>query len=86
MNQIITTTWQHQRRMTPIAYGAALKQLGLNTASAGRYLGVSTRTSHRYLKGEREIPEASAMLLRGLIALKIAPVVPSWEADRNKHW
>jgi hypothetical protein len=81
----VTTTWQ-KREMTPTEYKAALKALNLNTASAGRFLGRSTRTSHRYGRGETEIPQAEALLLRAMIEFRAAPLVPEWSADRNKHW
>jgi hypothetical protein len=79
-------TWQEQRSMTPAAYSAALKTLHLNTASAARYLDISTRTSHRYKMGQTKIPATHAMLLHGLIELKIPPIVPPWQADPNKRW
>ena len=79
-------SWQDFRTMNASEYAEALEALGLNTASAGRFLGVSTRTSHRYLNDEAEIPEAQALLLRTFIAKRITPKVPSWRADRNKHW
>jgi hypothetical protein len=78
--------WQNEREMTPAEYRQVLKQLGLNTASAGRYLGRSARTSHRYGRGETSIPAAEVLLLRSLLAHGITPVVPKWTADRNKHW
>jgi DNA-binding transcriptional regulator YiaG len=78
--------WQNEREMTPAEYRRVIKSLRLNTASAGRYLGVSTRTSHRYGRGETEIPAAQVLLLRSLAAHGETPVVPKWSADRNKHW
>jgi hypothetical protein len=60
--------------------------LGLNLASAGRYLGRSARTSHRYSRGDAEIPAAEVLLLRSLLAHGDAPVVPKWTADRHKRW
>lgn len=78
--------WQEKRYMSAAEYRAIIQRLDLNTASAARYLGVGTRTSHRYGRGEANIPEATVLLLRALIACNIVPDVPSWKGDRNKHW
>ena len=75
--------WQADRVMTPAQYRAVLGALGLNIAQAGRYLGVSERTSHRYVRGETNIPEAHALLLRSLHAGRIKPLVPEWVSDRR---
>jgi hypothetical protein len=79
-------TWQHRRTMDAAEYAGTLKALGLNIASAGRYLGRSSRTSMRYLRGEAIIPPAEVLLLRALIAKGIKPIVPAWRADRNNGW
>ena len=69
-------SWQQKRSMTPAEYEWAIDKLRLNKAQAGRFLGVSERTSHRYFDGDAEIPEASVMLLRSMIAHGEVPVVP----------
>ena len=68
--------WQNERTMSPEEYVWALKHLRLNKSAAGRYLGVSVRTSRRYVAGESLIPPAHVLLLRSLIAHKVRPVVP----------
>ena len=78
--------WQHYRDMSAAEYTDTIKVLGLNLASAGRYLGRSARTSMRYSRGETTVPAAEVLLLRSLIANGIKPIVPAWKADRNKHW
>ena len=74
-----TDDWQLERSMSPRAYRRAITALGLNQASAGRYLGVSARTSRRYCTGDAEVPVSSALLLRACIAYKVTPVVPIWK-------
>jgi DNA-binding transcriptional regulator YiaG len=64
--------------MTPRQFKAAIKQLGLSQAAAGRYLDVSERTANRYAKGMAKIPGPSAILLRLLIQLNLKPVAPRW--------
>lgn len=66
------------RIMSPRQFKAAIKQLGLSQAAAGRYLDVSERTANRYAKGTAKIPGPSAILLRLLIQLDIKAVVPKW--------
>jgi len=75
--------WQYKRTMYPADYKEAIADLGMNIAQAGRYLGVSERTSHRYIRGEAEIPIATVLLLRALIATGTAPVVPDWVSDKG---
>jgi len=65
--------------MTGRQYKLIIKQLGLNQAAAGRYTGVSARTSRRYITGEAEVPTATALLLRALVAYQEEPVVPKWK-------
>lgn len=78
----VMKNWQI-RTMTPAQYKRAIEQLGLNKAQAGRFLGVSTRTSHRYFDGDTVIPPAHALLLWGMIAFKQDPVVPAWQRGDN---
>ena len=70
--------WQMQRAMSPRQYERAITALGLNQASAGRFLGVSERTSRRYVSGDAEIPASSVMLLRLMMHKDLTPVVPKW--------
>jgi hypothetical protein len=78
--------WQLQRTMTPDEFLMTLHHLGLSQAAAGRYLGRSARTTNRYVHGLAVIPPAEVLLLRSLLNLKVEPLVPPWQADRNKHW
>ena len=67
-------TWQN-REMSPSEYRKAIHILRLKKAQAGRYLGVSVRTAHRYWDGDVKVPPASAMLLRALLHFKEQPEV-----------
>lgn len=85
----VMKNWQI-RTMSPAQYKRAIEQLGLNKAQAGRFLGVSTRTSHRYFDGDTVIPPAHAMLLRVMVELgdapivpRQAPIVPPWQRGDN---
>jgi hypothetical protein len=78
--------WQDRRTMDAAEYAEVIKALGMNIASAGRYLGRSSRTSMRYIRGETAVPPAEVLLLRACIAKGIKPLVPAWKSDRNKHW
>jgi hypothetical protein len=64
--------------MTPRQYALAIAALGLNKGQAGRFLGVSTRTAHRYYDGVTPVPVAHALLLRAMIAHGDIPQVPKW--------
>ena len=75
--------WQTRRSMAPGEYKRAIAQLGLNTAQAGRWLGIGTRTAYRYRDGESEIPEAHVLLIRAAVAYGITPVVPRWKPPRS---
>ena len=48
--------WQKERVMTAKQYRKTIEALALNVAQAGRFIGVSERTSHRYIRGERPVP------------------------------
>jgi hypothetical protein len=69
--------------MTPKEYERAIGLLGLNKAQAGRFLGVSTRTSHRYFDGDTDVPAAHSLLLRAMIHHKEPPIVPPWQRGDN---
>jgi DNA-binding transcriptional regulator YiaG len=71
--------WQNQRRMTATQFKRICKQLDISKAAAGRYIGVSLRRLRRITKGESEVPESAALLLRSLVAHNEKPVVPKWE-------
>jgi len=75
--------WQQDRAISPGEYRRLIKQLGLNTAQAGRWLGIGTRTAYRYRDGESEIPAAHVLLLRAAIAHDIKPLVPRWVKPSN---
>jgi hypothetical protein len=75
--------WQTNRTMSPGEYRRTIAQLGLNTALAGRWLGIGTRTAYRYRDGESEIPEAHVLLLRAAVRYDIKPVVPPWIPPRQ---
>ena len=75
-------SWQ-RRDMTAVQYKQTLTALGINVAQAGRFLGVSERTSHRYIRSETPIPEAHALLLRAMVELGAEPEVPPWESERR---
>ena len=53
-------TWQN-REMSPVEYRSAIHILHLNKAQAGRYLGVSIRTAHRYWDGDAKVPARAAL-------------------------
>lgn len=78
--------WQREREMAPKEYRSVIQQLGMSRAAAGRYLGVSARTSRRYAHGDAEVPPAQVLLLRALLVLAsvgIKPVVPRWRPEQN---
>jgi plasmid maintenance system antidote protein VapI len=70
------TNWQYERTMTPVEYGVFLELLGLSQLAAGRWLGVSPRTSRRYITGNATIPPAQVLLLRAALQYKWKLVVP----------
>lgn len=78
------TTWQSERGMTAQQYVQILKQLKLSKSAAGRYLGVSVRTSFRYADGTTSVPISSALLLRVLWHYRIRPEVPSPEGRKGQ--
>lgn len=59
--------------MTPTQYKAAISRLGLSQQRAGKWLGISPRTSQGYALGEARIPEPLAKLLRLVIRLNLKP-------------
>jgi hypothetical protein len=75
--------WQHERSMTPEQYAHTIAQLGLSQLAAGRFLGVSGRTSRRYIMGEAEIPAAHALLLRAMLRHRERPAVPRWHRRQS---
>ena len=75
--------WMYERSMSPAAYKNAIKMLHMTQAGAGRFLGVSARTSRRYVSGDALIRAADAMLLRGMIHRGETPVVPKWSRDQH---
>jgi len=71
--------WQTERSMTPTQYKRIIKALGMTQGGAGRFLGVSVRTAHRYCSGEAEIPTSVALLLRAMVHHGEEPAVPQWK-------
>jgi hypothetical protein len=69
-------SWQHDRTFTPAELAQAIKDLQMKPAGASRFLGVADRTMRRYLRGQREIPTATVLLLSCMIAHRLRPVVP----------
>jgi plasmid maintenance system antidote protein VapI len=69
-------SWQYTRGMAPEHLARAIADLKMKPAAAARFLGVSDRTMRRYLKGQRDIPEATVLLLNCMIAHRLKPVVP----------
>jgi DNA-binding transcriptional regulator YiaG len=76
-------TWQDERMMSPAQYRWYIKALGMSQAGAGRYLGVSERTSRRFARGEAEVPTSMVLLLRALYHHGEKPAVPKWHKDGN---
>jgi hypothetical protein len=72
-----------ERTMSPRAYERAIAALGLSQAAAGRWLGVSERTSRRYVAGEATVPPAQVLLLRTFVDLQLTPRVPPWRREAN---
>lgn len=70
--------WQSKRTMTKLQFKRAARELGMNLAMAGRYIGVSPRTLRRMSKGEARVPTSAALLLHSLIAHGERPIVPGW--------
>ena len=58
--------------MTPNQFRAALDKLELSQLGAARLFGTGERTPRRWASGDAEIPEAAAILLRLMLAGKIA--------------
>ena len=77
--------WQHPRTMTAQEYRKAIHQLGLNKAQAGRLLGRSEKTAHRYWDGKAIVPAAEVLLLRALLHYGEPPMVPPYEGIRAKR-
>jgi DNA-binding transcriptional regulator YiaG len=76
-------SWQDHRRMSGAEYQRVVRKLKLSRAAAGRYLGVSARTSRRYCRDEAKIPPAQVLLLRALLVYGVAPLVPKWSDEQN---
>jgi hypothetical protein len=69
-------SWQHERDFTPLELAKAIDILQMKPAAAARFCGVSDRTMRRYLRGQREIPTTTSLLLSCMIAHRLRPVVP----------
>jgi DNA-binding transcriptional regulator YdaS (Cro superfamily) len=69
--------------MSPRDFKYAIDILGLDQAKTARVLGISERTTRRYIRGETPIPAAHSLLLRAMVRYKVTPVVPAWNAEQN---
>jgi transcriptional regulator with XRE-family HTH domain len=69
--------------MTTKEFRAVLDKLGLTQAAAARLLGADARTFRRYALDETNIPQALALLLRLMVAGKVAPA--DIEAARRRR-
>lgn len=58
--------------MTPAQYRAALAALDLTATSAARLLGVTDRTARYWAKGDNAVPSPVAILLRLMLAGRLA--------------
>jgi len=63
--------WRKVAAISPAEYERLLAALGLNQSSGARFLGVSDRTSRRYVAGEAEVPASSVKLLRLMLHLRL---------------
>jgi DNA-binding transcriptional regulator YiaG len=72
-------SWQDNREMSRREYREIIAELGMSQAAAGRYLGISERTTHRYSSGDARVRTAEALLLRSLLAHREMPRVPPWQ-------
>jgi hypothetical protein len=73
--------------MDAAEYRAALKAMHLSQVRAGRWLGISGRTSQAYALGERPIPHVVALCIRkhlkhGWIACQWEFRPPGWQVPR----
>jgi hypothetical protein len=62
--------------MSPSEFERTLAALGLSKAGAGRWLGISERTVHRYVDGDAEVPVSTVFLLRLMVEQGRLPKVP----------
>jgi hypothetical protein len=69
--------------MTTKEFRAVLDKLGLTQVAAARLLGSDARTFRRYALDETNIPSALALLLRLMVAGKVAPA--DIEAARKRR-
>jgi len=65
--------WRKVAAISPAEYERLLAALGLNQSSGARFLGVSDRTSRRYVAGEAEVPASAVKLLRLMLHLRLGP-------------
>jgi hypothetical protein len=75
-------------QMDAIEYRAALKSMHLSQVRAGRWLGISGRTSQAYALGERPIPQVVALCIRkhlkhGWYAYPWEFRKPGWQVPRR---
>jgi transcriptional regulator with XRE-family HTH domain len=75
-------SWQ-ERSMEPTDFVITLIKLNLDQAKCARFLGISERTTRRYVRGETAIPPAHALLLRAMVRFRVTPIVPMWTREQN---
>jgi hypothetical protein len=78
-------TWQllGQRKTSHRQLLVMTRELGLNKAAAGRFIGVSERTTRRMFRGQAEIPVSVGLLLRLMLKHGEQPIVPAWSREQN---
>ena len=54
-------------------YRKHLELLGMTQRSAGKFMGISERTSHRYAIGDADIPRLVELLLRIMVETGTTP-------------
>lgn len=72
----ITVRRPHQAGMTAQEY---LDSLDLTQVGAAAFLGVNGVTSWRWATEKAEVPQATAMLLRLMVAMKLSP-------EKEREW
>ena len=71
--------------MSPREFERLLEALGLSKAGAGRWLGISERTVHRYADGDAEVPVSTVFLLRLMVEQGRLPKVPQTFPPRGSR-
>lgn len=69
--------------MTAIQFRSALERLGASQTAIAGFLGISDRQARRYAAGDAEIPRTVAIILRLLVAGKLAAADLTAVTERN---